>query len=191
MDDKNKGLTKFKSMKKLKEAYPVLTGKIILEAKAAATKEIAAMSPPEFKTAFTKLNAAITAGVAGGADGDEAILKAKGEAAREIAALSVGQFKTTFAKLYAAIAAEVIGDIDSAALKVKGFLLDYADPFAAGAARAYATAKKKETPYRLPMVLPFNDPDSKIAIASYIQRAGGAGDTERVKMAKEALEKCK
>jgi len=188
MNDKNKGLMKFKSMKKLKEAYPELMGKIILEAKADAAKEVAAMPLPEFKAAFGKLYASIAAG---GADGDAAILEAKAEAAREIAALSVGQFKKTFGKLYEAIAADVAGDVDAASLKVKGFLLDHEDPFAAGAARAYAAAKKKETPFRLPIVLPFKDPDSKIALASYIQRAGGAGDTDRVKAAADALEKCK
>ena len=189
--DKVEGLKKFKSMKKLKEAYPELTGKIILEAKGLAAKEVAAMPLPEFKVAFGKLYAAITADVAGGVDGAEAVLKAKAEAAREIADLSVGQFKKIFGKLYAAIAADVAGDVNAASLNVKGFLLDHEDPFADGAARAYAKAKKKETPCRLPFVLPFNDPDSRIAIASYIQRAGGAGDAERVKAATDALKKCK
>ena len=86
--------------------------------------------------------------------------------------------------------AKVMEAVDMAALKVPGFLLDQGDPFAAGAARTYAAAKKMDPP-RLPIVLPFRDPASRPALDSYIQRAAGGGDSERVKAAAEALNKCK
>jgi hypothetical protein len=86
--------------------------------------------------------------------------------------------------------AKVMEAVDMAALKAPGFLLDQDDPFAAGAARTYAAAKKMD-PLRLPIVLPFKDPASKIALDSYIQRAAGGGDTERVKLASKALAQCK
>jgi len=93
-------------------------------------------------------------------------------------------------KVVEQLAADETGTADSAALKEPGFLLDIEDPFAAGAARVYAKAKGKDTA-RLPIVLPFKDPASRAALDSYIQRAAGAGDAKRVKLAAAALEKCK
>ena len=75
-------------------------------------------------------------------------------------------------------------------LKIAGFLLGVDDPFAEGAARVFAKQKGLKTA-RLPIVLPYKDKASVEALESYILRAGGAGDTDRVKAAEKALEKVK
>lgn len=121
---------------------------------------------------------------------EQIVFEAKTAAAEEIAGLTTARFKKTFPKLYARVAADATGVADIANLKVPGFLLDIEDPFAAGAARVFAKEKKMDAP-RLPIVLPFKDKASKVAIDSYIQRAGGGGDVERIKAASEALAKCK
>ena len=75
-------------------------------------------------------------------------------------------------------------------LNVKGFLLNIADPYAAGTLRAYQ-GLKKVSGLKLPYVLPFKDKQTKAAIESYILRANGGGDFERAGAAKKALAKCK
>ena len=80
-----------------------------------------------------------------------------------------------------------------AAVNIKGFSLGHTDPFAAGALRTYlkTTKTRQQQAPVLPFVLPSSDPASTVALKSYIVRAGGAGDTERVKAATAALPKAK
>jgi len=121
-------------------------------------------------------------------DIDKIITNAKLEAAREIAEMPVELFKEKFAGLYGKIAARMIAEAAGANLKIPGFLLDPEDPFAEGAARTYANLKKTG-PLRLPLVLPYKDKATIKALQNYIQRASGAGDEARAKVAREALAK--
>ena len=72
-----------------------------------------------------------------------------------------------------------------APIEEEGFFLDHRDPYAVGVLRCYIKAGGPEL--RLPCTLPFSDPFTRIAIVNYIQRAEGAGDTKRAKVAHAAL----
>ena len=77
------------------------------------------------------------------------------------------------------------------ASKIKGFMvLEVNDPFGMGAVRAYRSAGGKSVQAdRLPFVLPIGDQASITALESYIVRANGGGDTDRVKAAQKAMQK--
>ena len=75
-------------------------------------------------------------------------------------------------------------------LNVPGFLLELDDPFADGTLRTYQQLKRLDG-LRLPFVLPYKDKATKATLQNYIVRAGGGGDTEKVKAARRAMEKVK
>lgn len=119
----------------------------------------------------------------------ELVQQIKDETAKFIEGRSAADIKRVMPGLYGRIAAAVNtgGGPD---LSVKGFLLNMADPYAAGTLRTYM-AEKETGGLALPYVLPFRDRHTKAAIKNYILRADGGGDTERAEAARKALAKCK
>ena len=76
----------------------------------------------------------------------------------------------------------------AAPVNVKGFLLAHNDPFGLGAVRVYRSCGGKSSQHDgLPFVLPDKDAATKAATGSYIVRADGAGDKERVAAARKKL----
>jgi len=98
---------------------------------------------------------------------------------------TVSQIKEMMPGLYERIAAEIKGR-GGPDLNVKGFLLGIDDPFAAGTLRAYQKLKGLDG-LRLPYVLPLKDRQTPEALANYILRAEGAGDTARAIIARKEL----
>jgi len=119
----------------------------------------------------------------------ELVQQIKDETVEFVKARTVSQIKKVMPELYERIAAEIKAG-SGPDLSVKGFLLNIADPYAAGTLRAYQGLKKAEG-LKLPYVLPYKDKLTKAAIESYILRAEGGGDIERAGAAKKALAKCK
>ena len=111
--------------------------------------------------------------------------------AEEIAAAPVDIVEKKFSKLVKKLREKIEHEVKStpANLKIDGFLLETADPFAAAIARQYAKASGIDIP-QLPMVLPYENKEATItALKSYCLRANGAGDKARAANATEALAK--
>jgi hypothetical protein len=72
-----------------------------------------------------------------------------------------------------------------------GFVLRSDDPFGLGVMRLFIkSSTHNDQPAMLPFVLPFKDPASRKAIASYIVRAAAANRKDLVKTAQALLDKC-
>jgi len=95
------------------------------------------------------------------------------------------EIKKNMPELYERIALDIAGG-SGPGLDVKGFLMAADDPFAAGALRAYMKLKGLDG-LKLPYVLPQKDKQTPEALANYILRAEGAGDTARAIIARKEL----
>ena len=147
------------------------------------------MAKDNFTTADAKFDDALaeSSSSAAATPVDEASLREKIVA--ELDALSVARARDRLPGLYARIIASVRARPGTNWGKL-GFVLALDDPFAAGALRVYCETTGM-SPGSLPAVLPHADAASRVALESYIVRAGGAGDTERVNAAQEALKRTK
>jgi len=99
--------------------------------------------------------------------------------------VTIGELKRLYPEQIRQIETAAAGGTASN-LSEKGFLLGIDDPFAAGTLRAYQKLKGLDG-LRLPYVLPLKDRQTPEALANYILRAEGAGDTARAIIARKEL----
>jgi hypothetical protein len=103
---------------------------------------------------------------------------------KEITEKTPQQLQADFPDLVKKLGVPVISGINPES----GFLLDRDDPYAAGAARDYAKARKCQV-QSLPGILPWGDPATTFAMKMYLLRARCGGDTKRAAAAVEAVTK--
>ena len=119
----------------------------------------------------------------------ELVSKIKDDVVRQMEMCTAEQAKKNLPEFYERIAKD-IQNKSGPDLNVPGFLLEVDDPVAAGTLRAYQR-EKGLTDLRLPYVLPYKDKATRTALANYILRANGCGDTKRAEAARKAMKKIK
>lgn len=158
---------KIMTVEQLQEAYPELVQQII---NASETAQI--LTVQDLQEAYPEL-----------------VRQIKDETVEFINNRTIPQIKKVMPDLYQRIATDITSK-SGPDLNVKGFLLEIADPYAAGTLRTYQNLTQVDG-LKLPYVLPYKDKHTKAAIKNYILRADGGGDTKRVEPARKAMAKCK
>ena len=108
----------------------------------------------------------------------------RAEVTAEINVMNPHQLQEAYPGVVKKLQVPIIKDFTPAS----GFIVERDDPYGAGVAKDYAHARGCAIP-GLPMILPWPDPATIVALKSYLVRAQGAGDSKRAQAVVEAWKK--